>query len=159
MKSPIIEQPALQSRPQRLIYALVTAFAWFGWGYLTWPFLGIVATASGIPVVSQQEAFQYSATLIADLQRIMWWCVVTAALCAILFPSWAGYHIARFGTANKRQVNKRSGPEKLASDFRVPLDALALVQGAKRMLLEHDQISLRVMSVEAPSGANDRAAA
>jgi biofilm PGA synthesis protein PgaD len=159
MKPPIIEQPALQSGAQRLIYGFITALAWFAWGYLTWPFLGIVATASGIPIVSEQEVFQYSASLLADLERIMWWCVVTAVLCAILFPSWAGYHIARFGCANKRQVNKRSGPEKLAADFRVPLETLALVQDAKRLVLEHDQLVLRVRGVEGCAVAEHRAAA
>jgi len=159
MKPPIIEQPALQSGAQRLIYGLITALAWFAWGYLTWPFLGIVATASGIPVVSEQEVFQYSTNLIADLQRIMWWCVVTAVLCAILFPSWAGYHIARFGGTSKRQVNKRLGPEKLAADFGVPLETLALVQDGKRLVLEHDQLVLRVKSAQGSAVTDDRAAA
>jgi biofilm PGA synthesis protein PgaD len=155
VNAPIIERPELQTGAQRLVYGVLTALAWLAWAYLTWPFLGIIVTACGVPVVSEQEVVHYSANLITELQRIMWWCVITVMLCVTLFPSWAGYHIVRFANATKRKTNLRSGVEKLASDFQVPAELVILVQDAKRIVLETDHLSLRVADGTTSAHARD----
>jgi poly-beta-1,6-N-acetyl-D-glucosamine biosynthesis protein PgaD len=139
MNAPIIEQPALQSSAQKLIYGVLTLIAWFVWFYITWPFLGIVSNIIGIKMLGAAQFDAATASLIEQIIMVAWWCVAVAVGMVIFCAAWIVYHRTRFGDGTRRRQAIISQPAIAQAAFGVNADQMQRMQHARRIVLTHGE--------------------
>ncbi len=150
MKRIIIEQPALQSGAQKLIYGVLTLFAWCVWLYITWPFLGIVAHLLGINLLGQAGFGAAGAALGREITMVALWCGFVVIFFALFFAVWIVYHRLRFGDGKRRKYAAQSSTQAAVEMFNVPEDVVARMQAARRIVFRHgeagsiEQVELRI---------------
>jgi biofilm PGA synthesis protein PgaD len=131
----IIERPELQSRPQRVVSAGMTAVFWAMWAYLWLPAVALLGWALGF------ERFYEEMVRREGLGRVLellgWYAAVIALLAGSLVL-WATYNYLRFRGVERRQSQRPVGLDGLAAFARIEPARLLLWQQARVMTVTHD---------------------
>lgn len=136
MKRLIIERPDLQSPLQRATTGGLTFIFWVFWIYLWLPLISLVAWGVGI------HLFHDNLLMNDGYKRLFdhWgWYVFSLLLIMVVLIGWARYNLLRFRDKERR---KRPLPVDLsthARDFKIDATRLVSWQGAKRLVIRHDQ--------------------
>ena len=136
MKDLIIDQPALQALPDRVLWAAVTALFWFVWFYLWLPWITLAAWF----VFGYTGYLQY---LVYDSQvdnaRLFGaYLLVIQGLGALLL-GWAFVEWWRFHGHDRRCRSRDLDVAQLAAVFALDPLRLKAWQSARRLVVSHDQ--------------------
>jgi biofilm PGA synthesis protein PgaD len=141
----IIDRPDLQSTPQRVVSAGLTAFFWAVWAYLWLPVVALLGWAFGISRFYEEMVVEHGGS--ALLETLGWYALVIALLAGSLV-TWATYNLIRFRGKERRSARSSATIDEVAAHAGLEPAALQLWQRARVLRVRHDE-SGRIESVEA----------
>lgn len=149
MKNLIIDKPALQALPDRLVWATVTALFWLVWFYLWLPWITLAAWF----VFGYTGYLQYLVydTQVDNAKLFGAYLLVIQGLGALLL-GWAFVEWWRFHGHDRRRRSRDLDVAQLAAAFELDPARLKAWQGARRLVVSHDG-SGRVTSALADEAA------
>lgn len=132
----IIEQPALQTWPQRLGFFILTVLLWAFWIYLWLPLLSPWEERLGITDIIDTHVFtreEYSFILIMIVV-----VAVASIIISIVLGLWAYYNIKRFRHNRRRRPNTLDS-DRVADFFLVDSREIETWHQAKRMNIAYSK--------------------
>lgn len=153
MKDLIIDKPALQPLPDRLLWAVVTTLFWFIWFYLWLPWITLAAwVLSGYAGYLQYLIYDSQ----VDNARLFGaYLLVIQGLGATLL-GWAFLEWWRFHGRDRRRPSVDFTLEQLAAPFQLDPLSLAEWQKARRLVVSHDLHGRVIGAVVSEPGAPPR---
>jgi len=145
----IIERPDLQSRPQRMVSAALTAVFWALWLYLWLPVVALLGWAFGFSRFYDEMVRREGYKPLAEL---LGWYGLAIGLLAGSLVCWAIYNLLRFRGRERRTARPLVRVAQIAEDAGVDADTLLLWQRARVLSVMHDDDG-RIESVEVFSAA------
>ena len=145
----IIERPDLQSRPQRMVSAALTAVFWALWLYLWLPVVALLGWAFGFSRFYDEMVRREGYKPLAEL---LGWYGLAIGLLAGSLVCWAVYNLLRFRGRERRQMRPLVRVAQIAEGAGVDAETLLLWQRARVLSVMHDDDG-RIESVEAFSAA------
>lgn len=140
----IIDRPDLQSTPQRVVSAGLTAFFWAVWAYLWLPVFALLGWAFGVSRFYEEMVVEHGASALLD---VLGWYALAIALLAGSLVIWATYNFIRFRGNERRATRRSTTIEEVAAHAGLAPDALGRWQQARVLRLRHDE-SGRIESVQ-----------
>ncbi len=136
MKSPIIENPSLQTLRQRFTSSFLTFLFWVFWIYLWLPLVSLLAWGVGVDLFYQE--------LIAEsgyktILKMMFWYIIAISTTAVIFIAWAVYNLFRFRKKDRRKEAKVVGTIDLAHYFKIDERQVKKFQKSKYLVIHHDE--------------------
>ncbi|MCM5571527.1 poly-beta-1,6-N-acetyl-D-glucosamine biosynthesis protein PgaD [Burkholderiaceae bacterium FT117] len=139
----IIERPDLQSRPQRVASATLTAFFWALWVYLWLPVLALVGWWFGATrfydEMVRQEGYR-------PLVEMLGWYAICIGLLAGSLILWALYNLGRFRGRERRKARPVVLVSQVAARAGLDADQLLAWHRARILHVTHDDDG-RIVSV------------
>lgn len=108
----IIERPDLQSPPQRVLSAGLTALLWAVWAYLWLPVIALLGWLFGASRF--YEEMVVASGDVALLELLGWYALVIGLLAGSLV-CWASYNFIRFRGKERRSIRRATTIEEIAA--------------------------------------------
>lgn len=137
MNQLIYTDPSLSPLPQRVGWAMFTAFFWMMWVYLWLPLITIGLWALGInSVFTQLEP--NARREFAELGRLVPWYALVVLIMGGALLLWARLEFMRFHNVSRRSQPHAVPVNELADYTGHSADEVNSWHGARRMIAHHD---------------------
>ncbi|MBX3591228.1 MAG: poly-beta-1,6-N-acetyl-D-glucosamine biosynthesis protein PgaD [Burkholderiaceae bacterium] len=150
----IIERPDLQSPPQRVLSAGLTALLWAVWAYLWLPVIALLGWLFGASRF--YEEMVVASGDVALLELLGWYALVIGLLAGSLV-CWASYNFIRFRGKERRSIRRATTIEEIAARAGFKPDVVRRWQQAQMLSVRHDA-SGAIESVEIVASTHARTA-
>ena len=133
---PIISNPHLLSRGQRLFGGALTLAFWSIWLYILTPLLSLLAWIFGISLFYEQFVARSGAAELLDMLPLL---LFSATLPSAALLVWARYNYLRFRGVQRRARRSDVSLEELALYCGLEEETIVLLQNSALLTAEHDE--------------------